>query len=181
VRHGSPGRLAWADADPGRRKVRTTLGFIQIVGGWGVIRRISAWSRGLDHYAMLLVMVTILTYSLQPFTFAVLSDSVHNRDDFVAAIRLLAILLTVSMIAFSSLTVYLRRRGLFRTEVLDPRLFEIAYRLGTTVWVWPLVTLVLTFVIGPYALAPIVIFMILSLMPIEALPAEQDETAEALD
>jgi uncharacterized membrane protein len=173
------GHLGAALTDQWQTYLVYALGFIQIVGGWGVMRRISAWSRGLDHYAMLLVMVTVLTYSLQPFTLAVLSDAVHNRDDFVAAIRLLAIVLAVSMIAFSTLTVYLRRRGFFRTDVLDPRLFEIAYRLGTTVWIWPLLTIGLSFVIGPYALVPIVIFMLVSLMPIEALPAEQDETTNA--
>jgi len=124
-------------------------------------------------------VVTILTYSLQPFTFAVLSDAVDDRDDFVAGIRLLAIVLTISMIAFSSMMVYLRRRGLFRTDVLDPRRFEIAYLLGTTVWVWPILALPLSFVIGPFALVPIIIFMIVSLLPIEALPAGLDETAEA--
>ena len=46
-------------------------------------------------------------------------------------------------------------------RVLDPRLFEIAYRLGTTVWVWPILALVLSFVIGPFALAPIIIFMVI--------------------
>lgn len=85
------------------------LGIIQIVAGWGVMRRISAWSRGLDHYAMLLVMVAMLTYSLQPFTFAIL--------------------------------------------------------------VWPVLALVLSLVIGPWALVPIVVFTLISLMPIEALPA----------
>ena len=173
------GHLAAALFDQWPTYLVYALGFIQIVGGWGVMRRISAWSRALDHYAMLLVMVTMLTYSLQPFTIAVLSDAVDDRDDFVAGIRLLAIVLAVSMIAFSSMMVYLRRRGLFRTDVLDPRLFEIAYRLGTTVWVWPILALVLSFVIGPFALAPIIIFMVISLMPIEALPAGLDETAEA--
>ena len=173
------GHLASALVDQWPTYLVYALGFIQIVAGWGVLRRISAWSRGLDHYSMLLVMVTMLTYSLQPFTLAVLSDAVDDRDDFVAGIRLLAIVLTISMVAFSSLMVYLRRRDLFRTDVLDPRLFELAYRLGTTVWVWPLLALVLSFVIGPFALAPIIIFMIVSLMPIEALPAGLDETAEA--
>ncbi|MEJ7635929.1 hypothetical protein [Aeromicrobium sp.] len=75
------------------------------------------------------------------------------------------------MIAFSGLMVYLRRRGVFRTDVLDPGLFELACRLGITVWAWPLLAFLLSFVIGPFALVPIVIFMIVSLIPIEALPA----------
>lgn len=155
------------------------LGFIQIVAGWGVLRRISAWSRGLDHYSMLLVMVTMLTYSLQPFTLAVLSDAVHDRDDFVSGIRLLSIALLVSMLAFGGLVVYLRHRDLFRTDVLDPRRFQLAYVLATTAWIWPLLALGLSFAIGPYALSFVIGFMVLALWPIEALPAGLDEATTA--
>ncbi len=173
------GHLASALIDQWPTYLVYALGFLQIVAGWGVMRRVSAWSRGLDHYAMLLVMAAMLTYSLQPFTFAVLADAADDRDDFVAGIRLLSIVLTISMVAFSWLMVYLRRRGLFRSDVLDPGLFQLAYRLGVTVWVWPLLALLLSFVIGPFALAPIVIFMIVSLIPIEALPAGKNESAPA--
>lgn len=105
------GHLASALFDQWPTYLVYTLGFLQIVGGWGVLRRVSAWSKGLDHYAMLLVMVAMLSYSLQPFTFAVLADAARDREDFVAGIRLLAIVLFVSMVAFSSLMVYLRRRA----------------------------------------------------------------------
>jgi uncharacterized membrane protein len=173
------GHLAAALIDQWPRYLVYALGFIQIVAGWGVLRRISAWSRGLDHYSMLLVMVTMLTYALQPFTLAVLSGAVDDRDDFVAGIRLLSIALLVSMISFSCLMIYLRRLDLFRADVLDPRLFKLAYWLATTVWIWPLLAFALSFVIGPYALLPIIFFMGISLMPLDALPAGSDEAAAA--
>jgi uncharacterized membrane protein len=175
------GHLASALIDQWPTYLVYALGFLQIVGGWGVLRRISAWSRGLDHYAMLLVMVTMLTYSLQPFTLAVLADAVDDRDDFVAGIRLLSIGLTVSMIAFSSLMVYLRRRRLFRSDVLDPKVFELAYRLAVTAWAWPLLALALSFVIGPFALLPVVGLMLVALMPIEPLPPGEQELAAISD
>jgi uncharacterized membrane protein len=175
------GHLAAALLDQWPTYLVYTLGFIQIVGGWGVLRRVSAWSRGLDHYAMLLVMVAMLTYSLQPFTFAVLADAVDDRDDFVAGIRLLGTVLAISMVAFSSMMVYLRRRGLFRTEALDPRLLELAYRLAVTVWVWPVLAIALTFVVGPWALVAIGMFTLITLVPIEALPAGMDEEAARPD
>lgn len=171
------GHLASALLDQWPIYLVYALGFIQIVAGWGVLRRISAWSRGLDHYSMLLVMVTMLTYSLQPFTLAVLSDAVDDRDDFVAGIRLLSIALLVSMLAFSALMIYLRHRGLFRTDILDAQRFELAYRLATTAWIWPLLALALSFVVGPYALTFVIVFMVIALMPIEALPAGLDEAA----
>jgi uncharacterized membrane protein len=169
------GHLASALIDQWPIYLVYALGFIQIVAGWGVLRRISSWGRGLDHYSMLLVMVTMLSYSLQPFTLAVLSDAVDDRDDFVAGIRLLSIALLVSMIAFGSLMIYLRHRDMFRTEILHPQRFEVAYRLTTTAWLWPLLALALSFVVGPYALVPIVLFVLLALMPYEALPAGPDE------
>jgi len=49
------GHLAAALIDQWPTYLVYALGCIQIVGGWGVMRRISAWSSGLDHYAMLLV------------------------------------------------------------------------------------------------------------------------------
>lgn len=165
------GHLASALIDQWPIYLVYALGFIQIVAGWGVLRRVSSWGRGLDHYSMLLVMVTMLTYSLQPFTLAVLSDAVDDRDDFVAGIRLLSIVLLVSMIAFSSLMIYLRHRDMFKTEILHPQRFEVAYRLATTAWLWPLLALALSLLIGPYALVPIVLFVLLALLPYEALPA----------
>ena len=173
------GHLAAALVDQWPIYLVYALGFIQIVAGWGVLRRLSAWSRGLDHYSMLLVMLTMLTYSLQPFTLAVLSDAVHDREDFIAGIRLLAIALLVSMLAFGGLMLYLRRFDLYRTDVLDPARFELAYLLGTTAWFWPLLALGLSFVIGPYALAPMFVFMTISLIPIDALPAGVDEATAA--
>src|SRR4051794_6847696 len=51
------GHLASALVDQWPIYLVYALGFVQMVAGWGVMRWISAWSRGLDHYSMLLVMV----------------------------------------------------------------------------------------------------------------------------
>jgi uncharacterized membrane protein len=152
------------------------LGFVQIVGGWGVLRRVSAWCSGIDHYAMLLVMGAVLTFSLQPFVYGVMAEAVHSREDLTAAVRLLSIVLVLSMACFCSLMVYLRWRGLFRAD-LDPEVFEFAYIVATTVIVWPLVALASTWVIGPWALVFIAIFFTISVIPIEAL-AERHENQE---
>lgn len=149
------------------------LGFLQIVGGWAVLRRISAWCVGLDHYAMLLAMVTVLTFSLQPFVNGVMAESVHDREDLTSAVRLMSIVLALSMTFFSALVVYLKRRRMFR-EDLVPEIFELAYLLGTTAVIWPLVALAATWVIGPWALIFIAAFFGLTLMPIEALADHED-------
>ena len=145
------------------------LGFMQIVGGWCVLRRVSVWSTGIDHYGMLLVMLVMLTYSLAPFTFAVLSDATGSSADFTAGVRLLAIVLSISMVAFCSLVAYQRWRGYFRTD-LDPDRFAMVFRLAATAFVWPVSGLLLTFVVGGWGLVAIAGLTVLSLLPVEALP-----------
>jgi len=145
------------------------LGFMQIVGGWCVLRRVSVWSVGIDHYGMLLVMLVMLTYSLAPFTFAVLSDATGDSADFTAGVRLLATVLTISMLAFCSLIVYQRWRGYFRVD-LDPQRFALAFSLAASAVVWPLAGLLLTFVVGGWGLVPVAGLTVLSLLPLEALP-----------
>lgn len=155
-----------------------TLGFVQIAGGWSVLRRLSAWSEHLDHYALALAFTAQLGYVLTPFTMAVLADAVHDRSDFIAAVRLLAIVMSISMGAFAACFLYLRRGGFFRAD-LDPGLFNTAYTLSMTVAVWPLLTLALTFVIGPWALAVMVLHLLSLLIPLDAMSTEQ--YAEAAD
>ncbi len=162
------GQLGQALLDQWPTYLVYALGFIQILGGWGVLRRVSAWSIGLDHYAMLLVMGAVLTFSLQPFVFGVMAESVHDRDDFIASVRLLAIVLSISMGFFCSMMVYMRRRGFFRAD-LDSETFEFAYLIATSAWIWPVACLALTWVIGPWALIAIAVFFVITMLPIEAL------------
>lgn len=168
------GQLGQALLDQWPAYLVYALGFVQIVGGWGVLRRVSAWCIGLDHYAMLLVMGAVLTFSLQPFVFGVMAEAVDDRRDLTAAVRLLSIVLVISMACFCSLMVYLRRRGLFRTD-LDPDIFGFAYVVGSTVIIWPLVALAASWVIGPWALVFIAVFFVICLIPIEALADRHED------
>ena len=172
--HVEEGQLGQALLDQWPIYLVYALGFIQILGGWSVLRRVSAWSLGIDHYAMLLVMGAVLTFSIQPFVLGVLAESVRDRDDFTAAMRLVAAVLIPSMASFGGLMVYLRRRGLFRTD-LDPEIFESAYLLASTAIVWPLAAFAFTWVIGPWAVGFIVVLFVTTMIPIEVL-AERHES-----
>jgi uncharacterized membrane protein len=174
--HAEEGQLGQALLDQWPTYLVYALGFVQIVGGWGVLRRVSAWSIGIDHYGMLLVMGAVLTFSLQPFVFGVMVEAIHDRDDFTAAVRLLAVVLLISMVCFCSMMVYLRRRGFFRPD-LDPELFEVAYRMASTAVVWPILTLALTWVIGPWALTGLVVFFVITMIPVEALTGSHEDEA----
>lgn len=169
--HAPEGHLARALLDQWPVYFIYFLGFMQIVGGWCVLRRVSVWSVGIDHYGMLLVMFVMLTYSLAPFTFSVLSDATGNAADFTAGVRLLATVLTISMVAFSGFVAYQRWRGYIRGD-LHPDRMALVYLLCTTAFLWPLSGLLLTFVAGGWGLVPIASLTVLSLLPVEALPPE---------
>ena len=170
--HADEGQLGQALLDQWPLYLIYTLGFIQIAGGWSVLRRLSAWTGHLDHYTLSLAFAAQLGYVLTPFTMAVLADSVHDRADFTAAVRLLAIVMSFSMLAFAGCFLYLDKGGFFRTD-LDPGLFRIAYAMSMSVAFWPLLTLALTFVIGPWALGVMVMHLLAIMIPLDALSTEQ--------
>lgn len=128
---------------------------------------------------MLLVMGAVLTFSLQPFVFGVMAEAVDDREDLTASVRLLSIVLMLSMACFSSLMFYLKWRGFFRTD-LDPELFDFAFVLASTAFVWPLVAFAFTWVIGPWALLFIAVFFVITMIPIEALAGHHENPHEAM-
>ena len=82
------GRSTWAYA----------IGFTQMIAGWLQTRRLDAWMRGIDHYATLLVLVSVGIYALTPFSTAVLAAAIGNHEDLSTAVRLGAALLFVALV-----------------------------------------------------------------------------------
>jgi uncharacterized membrane protein len=117
------------------------IGFVQMVTGWLQSRRLDAWMRGVDHYATLLVLLTVGVYSLTPFSTAVLASALASGDphDLGTAVRLLSILLFVALVAFAALLLYSRWVGLLRADV-EPAALSLYLR--TAVFVVPVVPLV---------------------------------------
>lgn len=116
------------------------IGFVQMVAGWLLSRRLDAWSRGVDHYATLLVLLAVGVYSLTSFSTAVLASALRsgNRHDLGTAVRLLAVLLFVALLAFAALLVYMCWAGLLRADV-EPAALSLYLR--TAVFVVPAVPL----------------------------------------
>jgi uncharacterized membrane protein len=146
------------------------LGFIQMIGGWAASRRLGSMLARADHYVLLMTMLALMSFVLTPFTFAVLGGAVHDEQDFVSGVRLLSVVLAASLVGLAANMTYIRRRGYFR-EGLHTEAFERAYFASVTVWVLPLVALGLTYVVGPWAIAPIVVMAVLSLLPFD-LPGD---------
>jgi uncharacterized membrane protein len=166
----APGHLGHALLDQWPIYLVYALGFIQMIGGWAASRRLGSMLARADHYVVLMTMVALMSFVLTPFTFAVLSDAVHDRHDFVSGIRLLSLVLSASLIGLAGNMTYIRRRGYFR-EGLHAEAFERAYLASVTVWVLPLLALGLSYVVGPWAITPIVVMSALSLLPFD-LPGD---------
>jgi uncharacterized membrane protein len=117
------------------------FGFVQMVAGWLQSRRLDSWSRGVDHYATLLVLLAVGVYSLTPFSTAVLASALRsgNRHDLGTAVRLLAMLLFVALVAYAGLLLYMRWAGLLRADV-EPAALSLYLR--TAVLVVPVVPLI---------------------------------------
>lgn len=146
------------------------IGFVQMVAGWLQSRRLDAWMRGVDHYATLLVLVPVGIYALTPFSTIVLAHALASDDraDLGTAVRLIALLLFVALLAFAGLLLYARGSGLLRPD-LDPDALSLYLR--TSVLVVPLVP-VLAFALS-YAtpwlgLGLLVLLNLLGLLPLEA-------------
>lgn len=146
------------------------IGFVQMVAGWLQSRRLDAWMRGVDHYATLLVLVSVGIYALTPFSTAVLAHALGSEDrrDLGTAVRLIALLLLVALVAFAALLLYARSAGLLRSDVHPDAL---ALYLRTAVLVVPLVPL-LAFAVS-YAtpwlgLGLLVLLNLLGLLPLES-------------
>lgn len=145
------------------------IGFLQMVGGWLQSRRFESWVRGVDHYATLLVLGANGIFSLVPFTTQVLSRAFGDAQDLGTAVRLSAGLLFVVSALFSALLVYARRTGMFRTD-LDPDVFGLYFRIGSVVWVAPLLAWLLSYASPQAALVLLVALYLLALLPNEAHP-----------
>ena len=166
-----------ADAAPGQlgeglrhlwpEYVAYAIGFTQMIAGWLQTRRLDAWMRGIDHYATLLVLLSVGIYALTPFSTAVLATAIGDHADLATAVRLSATLLFVALVAFAALLLYARSSGLLRDDV-QPDALTLYVR--TAVFVAPLVP-VLAFIVAGMApwvgLAMIVGLNLLGLLPLE--------------
>jgi uncharacterized membrane protein len=146
------------------------IGFVQMVAGWLQSRRLDAWMRGVDHYATLLVLISVGIYALTPFSTVVLATALRSDDrhDLGTAVRLMAILLFVALVAFAALLLYSRFAGLLRADV---EAAALSLYLRTAVFVVPIVPLAafaVSYRSAWLGLALIVGLNLLGLLPLES-------------
>lgn len=162
-----PGELGAELAHLGPAYVAYALGFLQMVVGWLQSRRLDAWMRGVDHYATLLILLSVGLYSLTPFSTAVLSHAFGNRDDLGTAVRLIAGILFVAVLAFAGLLLYSRSSGLLRDDI-DPDGRTLYLRNGMLVPVVPAVAFLVSYAAPWVGLALLIGLNLLGLLPLES-------------
>jgi Na+-driven multidrug efflux pump len=126
--------------------------------------------RGVDHYATLLVLLAVGIYALTPFSTSVLASALGSGDrhDLGTAVRLMATLLFIALVAFAALLLYSRAVGLLRADV-EPAALSLYLR--TAVLVAPLVPLVAFAVSYGSAWAGLILIVglnLLGLLPLES-------------
>jgi uncharacterized membrane protein len=167
---GRPGELGAELLHLGPQYFAYAIGFVQMVTGWLQSRRLDAWMTGIDHYATLLVLLSIGLYSLTPFSTSVLAAALGSGDrhDLGTAVRLMALLLFVALLAFAALLIYARTFGLLRSDV-EPAALSLYLR--TAVFLVPLVPVVAfaaSYVSPWVGLVLIVALNLLGLLPLES-------------
>ena len=146
------------------------IGFVQMVAGWLQSRRLDAWSRGTDHYSTLLVLLAVGVYSLTPFSTAVLATALGsgNRHDLGTAVRLMAVLLFVALLAYAGLLLYMRWAGLLREDV-EPAALRLYLRTAVLIVpVVPVIAFAVSYWSGWVGLVLIVGLNALGLLPLES-------------
>ncbi|HYT09492.1 MAG TPA: TMEM175 family protein [Mycobacteriales bacterium] len=162
-----PGELGHELAGLGPAYAAYAIGFLQMVTGWLQTRRLDAWMRGIDHYATLLVLISVGLYALTPFSTAVLAHAFGNEEDLATAVRLSAGILFVAVLAFAALLVYTRSAGLLRSDV-DADAVTLYLRNGVLVPVVPAVAFAVSYVAPWAGLGLLVGLNLLGLLPLEA-------------
>jgi uncharacterized membrane protein len=163
----APGELGHALAQLGPQYWAYAIGFLLMVAGWLQTRRLDAWMRGIDHYATLLVLLSIGIYALTPFSTAVLARALGSNDDLGTAVRLFAGLLFVALVVFACLLAYARYSGLLRDDV-DPDARMLYLRSSMVVPLVPMIAFALSYDFPWVGLVLIVGLNVLGLLPLEA-------------
>ncbi|HEY6744784.1 MAG TPA: TMEM175 family protein [Mycobacteriales bacterium] len=165
-----PGELGTELLNLGPQYWAYAIGFVQMIAGWLQSRRLDAWMRGVDHYATLLVLISVGIYALTPFSTVVLATALRSDDrhDLGTAVRLMAILLFVALVAFAALLLYSRFAGLLRADV-EPAALSLYLRTAVfVVPVVPLIALAVSYRAEWLGLALIVGLNLLGLLPLES-------------
>jgi uncharacterized membrane protein len=153
-------------------------GGLLILMSWTVWRRFMSYTIGTDGYGMMALFVSVLMYTTAPFSIDLLSQSLDNEADFVAALRLFGVVLFVGALAQSLLVWRADRLGAWRPEV-DPSFVRvISHSLRWASPLNPLAAVALSFVAGYWAVLPILWMWLWCVIPVEGMTTQDYASTE---
>ena len=142
------------------------LGFFLVLVGWVNCRRLLRCLKATDHYLTLMVTVTFGAWTLTPFTVSALAGAGGDTADLAAAARLMAGVITFTMVVWAGIFIYATRRGMLRPEVAGKGL-RVYRQASQTVWLLTACGYALSYVSAYLAIAVIVLYGLISLIPSE--------------
>lgn len=167
------GKLGEGIAELGREMAVYAFAFLQVISGWLATRRISAWSKGIDHWGTVLFIGNLAAFILFPFLTATVVAALPNEADLAVATRLWAMVLLVSFLFLAAYVRYEKRHGFFHDQI-DPETLRLARLTASWIWVVPLIAFAASYVAAWIGLVTFALVSLVGLFPIDGHALDAD-------
>ena len=142
------------------------LGFVLVLLGWINCRRLLRCLTATDHYLTIMITATFAAWTLTPFTVSALADAGGNPADLAAAARLMAAVITFTMVVWAALWTYARRLGMLKAAP-GSRALAVYVPASQTIWVLTAAAVAVSYASAYAAIALIILYVLISLMPFD--------------
>lgn len=142
------------------------LGFLLVLVGWINARRLLRCLSFTDHYLTVMFTFTFAAWTLTPFTVSTLASATSNSADLASAARLMAAIITFTMIVWAVLWTYAERRHMLKPNVQAGGV-RVYISASKTIWLLTAAAYAISYVSGYVAIGGIVLYGAVSLAPFE--------------
>ena len=161
----SPGHLGHALGSHPGQYLSYALGFLLVLVGWINCRRLLRCLDSTDHYLTVLITMTFGAWTLTPFTVSTLASASGNSADLASAARLMAAVITFTMLVWAWIWIYADRRGLLKPA--SGRGLAIYKSASQAIWVLTAGAFAVSYASSYAAIAGVVAYGLVSLAPYE--------------
>jgi len=127
-----------------------------IMGGWLAIRRLAAYTTGIDHYATIDILFTLSLFILTPYTAKVYTTS-NDPADQAFAVRLFCCIMIATAILYAVVVRYLISRGFADDDNLHSGRWAIFKWASYCAWIFPTAAFIVSF--QSYLIAEVIILV----------------------
>lgn len=166
IPHHAPGHLGQALMSRPGQYLSYALGFLLVLVGWLNCRRLLRFLARTDHYLTVMITITFAAWTLTPFTVSVLASAHGNGADLASAARLMAGVITFTMLVWAAIWSYATRQSLLK-PVSDDEGLKVYRSASQTIWVLTAVAYGVSYISAFASIAMIVAYGLISLAPYE--------------